>query len=378
MQNFGLEFSTDVLFPELQKLYIEKCFNERNIFCGEDYSLVKFNDGRIFMCGKERLFLSDYKRGVSLLKEIKELPSTISKISFGECHVIILLCDGRIMSRGNNTCGQLGHGDRIHRTMFEEIKTLSGKVSDIACCQSYTMIKLFNGMIFSCGENFTGQLWQGDIVNRVTFEEIRGLPFTVSEIICGSCHVIIRLTNGVIMSYGNTDYGQLGNDDTICSTVFKEIRGLPKNISEIVCGYNNTFIRLTDGRIFCCGDNEYGQLGQGDTNDKYMFEEIKGIPRNISRVVCGLTYTFLLSEDGKLMSCGANSYGQLGQGHVNVMTSFNEILEAVDNVCEVVCGSLHTLIRTGDGRILSCGDNRYGQLGHGDKIKRRSFKKIKI
>ena len=278
----------------------------------------------------------------------------------------------------NNTYGQLGHGDRRNRTMFEEIKTLSGKVNEIACREYYTMIKLFNGAILSCGENFNGQLGQSDTVNRSTFEEIRGFPSGVSEIICGGCHVIIRLTNGIIMSCGNNYYGQLGHGDTICSTVFKEIRGVAKNISEIVCGYYNTFIRLTNGKIFGCGCNEYSQLGQGDTNHKYIFEEVKVAPRNICRIACGLTHTFLILNDGKLMSCGSNSYGQLGQGYVNVTTSFNKILEVMDNVCEVVCGSFHTLIRTTDGKIFSCGDNTYGQLGHGDTFERRSFKEIKI
>lgn len=36
----------------------------------------------------------------------------------------------------------------------------------------------------------------------------------------------------------------------------------------------------------------------------------------------------------------------------------------VDEIESVACGSLHTLLVTQKGKVFSCGNNDYGQLGH--------------
>ena len=41
--------------------------------------------------------------------------------------------------------------------------------------------------------------------------------------------------------------------------IFENIKYLPNNISEVVCGICNTFIRSTNGKILACGDNFCGQ-----------------------------------------------------------------------------------------------------------------------
>ena len=56
--------------------------------------------------------------------------------------------------------------------------------------------------------------------------------------------------------------------------MFTEIKSIPQNISEVVCGYASTFIRLTNGKIMSCGYNNYGQLGHGDILDRTIFEEV--------------------------------------------------------------------------------------------------------
>ena len=77
------------------------------------------------------------------------------------------------------------------------------------------------------------------------------------------------------MSCGYNEHGQLGHGDTLVRTTFEEIKGIPRNISEVVCGIANTFIRLTCGKILSCGYNVNGQLGHGDKINKSRFEEIE-------------------------------------------------------------------------------------------------------
>ena len=78
---------------------------------------------------------------------------------------------------------------------------------------------------------------------------------------------------------------------------------------------------------------------------------------------------FIVSQDGKVYSCGEGTNGRLGIG-VGVDTPTPKIL--VDLRMYVVrkvavnAGGRHAMALTADGRIFSWGDGEYGQLGHGN------------
>ena len=161
--------------------------------------------------------------------------------------------------------------------MFEEIKGLCDNILDICCGLYHRIILLGDGRVMSCGYNRYGQCGHGDTTNRTMFEEIKGIPGKVCEIICGSLYTVIRLTNGKIMSCGYNESGQLGHGDTKTRLSFEDIKGIPENISEIFCGDGHMVIRLTDSRLMSCGYNQNGQLGHGDYKNRTSLEEIKGI-----------------------------------------------------------------------------------------------------
>ena len=168
---------------------------------------------------------------------------------------MILLCNGTIMSCGDNCCGQLGCDGILQRTRFEEIKDLPKNISSNACGQFHTVILLRDGGIMSCGYNGLGELGHGDKVDRMVFEVVNGIPRDVREIICGTFSTI-RLSNGKVMSCGYNGYGQLGHGDTKNRLLFDDIKGIPNNTSEIFCSGEHTVIRLTDCRLMSCGQNK--------------------------------------------------------------------------------------------------------------------------
>ena len=53
---------------------------------------------------------------------------------------------------------------------------------------------------------------------------------------------------------------------------------------DVICGSDHTIIRLTDGTLMSCGYNGNAQLGHGDYKNRNLFELIKDIPKNISQV----------------------------------------------------------------------------------------------
>src|SRR5690606_25568531 len=70
------------------------------------------------------------------------------------------------------------------------------------------------------------------------------------------------------------------------------------------------------GSIFTWGNNEYGQLGDGTTTDRSspVAVSMSGVlnGKNITQVSAGGEHTIALSIDGSIFAWGNNEYGQLG------------------------------------------------------------------
>ena len=76
------------------------------------------------------------------------------------------------------------------------------------------------------------------------------------------------------VAWGDNSNGQLGNDDTQNIDIPEKFKFI--GIKQISCGVFHTAILLTNGDVYTCGYNTYGQLGRL-TTDIYpnpKFEQI--------------------------------------------------------------------------------------------------------
>jgi len=281
---------------------------------------------------------TEIQRGeIGLHKDVR-----IIRASCGFDHTVLISDDGRIWTFGSNNCGQLGHGDIIHRLVPEEIKR---------------------------GEN--------DIPEDVK----------IVSVSCGQYHTVLLSDDGRIWTFGNNIYGQLGHGDSGYDTnrnaptkIQRNKNGIPEDVKIIDanCGYNHTVLLSVDGRIWTFGSNCSGQLGHGDMETRNVPTEIQrninGLHKDIRiiGVSCGEYHTVLLSDDGRIWTFGRNKYGQLGHGDNEDRNVPTEIqrgeygLHKDNNILGVSCGANYTVLLSNDGRIWTFGRNKYGQLGHGD------------
>ncbi|KAL9651614.1 hypothetical protein ABK040_001559 [Willaertia magna] len=148
----------------------------------------------------------------------------------------------------------------------------------------------------------------------------------------------------------------------------------------IALGGSHTVLITNTNRIFVLGKNQNGQLGLGHNDDVDHPTELKFEPfleDNVYSVSCGDRHTIFLTKKGKLYSCGSNFNGQLGLGHnSNVNTPKLCDVLSCKKAISVVCGSRHTVLITGKGKLYTVGSNAFGQLGHGDFKDQCYFKKI--
>ncbi|XP_037307735.2 secretion-regulating guanine nucleotide exchange factor isoform X2 [Pungitius pungitius] len=119
------------------------------------------------------------------------------------------------------------------------------------------------------------------------------------------------------------------------------------------------------------GANSYGQLGQGHVEDlsEPRLSDTTALQETALRAVSGGGgHTAALTERGEVFVCGQNHRGQLGLGHNADVSTLQLCPSLNQRLTKVVCGWDFTLLLNDCGGILACGSNAYGQLGVGPNV----------
>ena len=208
----------------------------------------------------------------------------------------------------------------------------------------------------------------------------------VKEIYCGNNHTFIIKNDGSVWACGYNIYGQLGlgiSGSSAKKTTFTQVTTNISDVKQIACGQNHTFILKNDGSIWSCGLNDRGELGLNSDNDTYTstFTQVTtNINNDVKQIACGGLHTFILKNDGSLWSCGNNSSGRLGLGTSGSSankTTFTKVTTNINNdVKQISCGGDHTFILKNDGSVWSCGYNYWGQLGLGNDDNKSTFTQV--
>ncbi|MBO6935036.1 MAG: hypothetical protein JJ863_08670 [Deltaproteobacteria bacterium] len=153
--------------------------------------------------------------------------------------------------------------------------------------------------------------------------EIPGLD-DVRDIELGAAHACALKTDGTVWCWGESvagATGELGADDCggiPCSIMPRQVMGIPGPVAELGLGgftsftiYGFSCARLTDGRVACWGNNQYGTLGDGTMTDSPTPVLVNGIDDAISLQV-GPLHACVLRSDGRQLCWGIDVGGTLG------------------------------------------------------------------
>ena len=199
----------------------------------------------------------------------------------------------------------------------------------------------------------------------------------IKQIACGYYHTFILKNDGTVWCCGDNQYGQLGLGTSDTNTHSKFVQVNINNVKQIACGAYFTFILKNDGSIWSCGQNSAGQLGLGNSTTYKTFTKVTtNINNDVAQITCGLYHTFILKNDGTVYSCGYNTYGGLGLGNTTTYNTFTKVTTNISNVKQIACGYHHTVMLKNDGTVWSCGQNTYGQLGLGNSTTYNTFTKM--
>ena len=361
---YGLPRLTRRLFIEMMPFMA--CSNQ---------TVVIGKKNRLYVCGRNKggeLGLGDHDenntrmRPISLSIDADEngRPPSLLAVSCGSNQTMVLTTNG-LYGCGSNTDGRLGiggtsgtHGDttvRQNDAVFTRIPVEN--VISMSCTETCTMAIQLDGSLLVTGSSVSGQLGLGKgVTSRRIFTSIETMKDVVL-VSCGDGHSLVVTKDGSLWATGSNLSGELGLGDTLNRYLFEKSVDMLDVVS-VSCGQSFSMVTRRGGSLWATGLASSGQLGLQSKAPSFQCV-IKG---GVIKVSCGARHTMIIMEDNSLWATGWNKYGQLGVGDTMDRSAFVYVM---GNVAAVTSGVSHTLITKIDGSVWSTGSNRYGQLGLG-------------
>ena len=136
---------------------------------------------------------------------------------------------------------------------------------------------------------------------------------------------------------------------------------------------NSTRYITADGKIMSCGENAAGSLGNGNQADVYTPVDISQSGALAGKVIvmlaAGDVHGAAIDSAGKIYTWGHNGYGQLGNGTFNDRLLPDTIIDdhvlAGKKAIYIAAGNHNTFIVADDHRLYGWGWNYFGMLGDG-------------
>ncbi|NTU69716.1 hypothetical protein HGB13_02755 [bacterium] len=223
------------------------------------------------------------------------------------------------------------------------------------------------GIVWGWGYNSQGELCRG----TATFaEQTPALSSGLTDVVTiaggGSTydHFLALKSDGKIWGCGYNDSGQLGDgSNTSRNTPVRVYDVNLNNAVFLASGGMHSLAINSNGSIYGWGHNTSGQLGNGGTTSQNRPYIVSGSLTGISSVYAGLFHSIALKNDGAVYAWGGNSTGQLGINSTDSNRTAPALLSGISSVKSVATGGYHTLALKNDGTVYAWGANNYGQLG---------------
>lgn len=265
---------------------------------------------------------------------IPDVPSLhrVVAVSAGANHSLALRSDGKVLSWGGNTNGQLGNNSTVQSNVPVNVDIsgvlASRSVVAISAGADHSLALCSDGTVVAWGLNANGQLGNNSTTQSVVPVEVTtasGALFgkTVIAVSAGAGHSLALCTDGTVAAWGLNANGQLGNNSTVQSLIPVAVTTgsgalFGKTVSMISAGGSHSLALCTDGTVASWGLNTNGQLGNGNNSQSLLPVGVvsSGVlnGKSVVMVSAGASHSLAACTDGSVAAWGANGNGELGNG----------------------------------------------------------------
>eukprot|EP00759_Apiculatamorpha_spiralis_P052055 PhF_6_TR5594/c0_g1_i1/m.8034 len=178
----------------------------------------------------------------------------------------------------------------------------------------------------------------------------------------------------LVLSVGCGHDGRLGhgtdrNESIPRPILFFQNKGIVRRV--FAGGYHSFF--MTDEFVYATGYGEEGQLGIGSRMSYKLPQLVKDLnPSVVADISLGRYHSVALYNNGTVWTCGENKNGQLGHGDHDPRVRFNQV-DAFEGrrVHAISAGGYHTVfaVRSEEEgvnalEVFTCGKGDFGELGY--------------
>ena len=339
-----------------------------DISAGDSYSIITDKDGKVYTFG----YYGDYRTANTVHSnkpvEIQDLYKTELVAASEGGHTAIVDWDGNVYTVGLNDYGQLGLKDTTTRSKFEKIGEL-----EISCEPARITLNVGESKDISLALSSSFNLKNnkqasGEVNKTIENETIASLA---GNTVTG---------NAIGKTMLNATYeGIIGTLNTQTQKFNKnvEVEVLPKNgkvTPKVEAGDGFTVELKADGTVWSHGQNQYGQLGVGDTNSYNEPQKVKIIKNTIKNedgsktdiedtikdISVGNYQVLALGQTGKVYAWGYGEKGQLGIGsgynHESPVVVTDIYKNQLQDIVKVEAGENVSFAITSKGKVYAWGN----------------------
>ncbi|KAH9257912.1 hypothetical protein BASA81_003931 [Batrachochytrium salamandrivorans] len=205
------------------------------------------------------------------------IPGGIQSMSLGNGHDCIVEVGGKLYCMGSNSNGQLGTGTVGDQAAPIQVVGLAAEnIVSVACGWEHTCAVNAAGAMFCWGESDNGRLGNptvtSDSPNPV---QVTGITSGAASAWTGWYNSFALMQNGTVWAFGKDVYGLFGTGSAASQPVPIVFGQGVSGVVELRGGYLTTCVLLQNDRVWCTGDNRYGELGVGNTTNFQTLVEMQ-------------------------------------------------------------------------------------------------------
>ncbi|KAK1827226.1 RCC1/BLIP-II protein [Podospora conica] len=276
-------------------------------------------------------------------------PPSVSKITAGGNHTLLLTTSGTLLCAGDRTSGACGPSPPCPSADSEFLPLHHPDlppVSLVAATWEASFAVSEDGRgLYAFGTGMKGELGLGPLIFRTAVPAlVPDFPppgTTIVDLAASMAHVVAVLSDGTVWGWGAARKGQLGGDEqTAVVDVPRRVEGVGFRVERAVCGREFTVL-FGEGEFVVLGSDKWGVKSKAPAK-----EEVRGW-RDVG---AGWSNVYVLRGDGRVVSWGRDDQGQLAPG---------DLPPAV----KMAVGSEHALVLTEGGDVTAWGWGEHGNCG---------------
>ncbi len=245
---------------------------------------------------------------------VTTLSGNVKSVSAGNNSTCALTLDGKVYCWGDGLNGKLGNGSTNSSLVPIQVTGMSSGVTQISSSDDHVCAIQTSGV--KCwGNGLSGALGNGLTNESYVPVAVTGLTSGVTKITSGyqqSC----AIKGSTTYCWGYNQFGTIGDGTTTQRNSPVALSGLATNLKDINLGHGTACGINSVGGLICWGRNTEWQVGNNSaTNDIQVTPSaVKGLTKSISTVSSTTGHSCAIAQYGRLFCWGDNAYGQLGNG----------------------------------------------------------------